>query len=326
MSDPALLARKIRAAFPPCTLGDWPTPLEAAPGLAAANGLRALWLKREDRSSTLYGGNKVRGLEFLFGGVPAGTAFVTIGGTGSTHCLATAIHARRVSCHTVVAQFPQPVTAASRAVADACRRAVDHAVLARSRVGMPLAVARAWAAARRIGPARWIPGGGAAPAALIGHLLAGLELAATGLEPPDAIVTPLGSGGTAAGIALAVAQLGWPTHVVGVRVAPLVVANRWRVAWLARAARRRLETHGVVVADRTRGVVITLPGIGKGYGHPTAAGERAGVEAARHGLVLDPAYGAKAFATLRTLGARGYQRIVFWHTFAAPPSGPESAE
>src|SRR2546425_5665845 len=46
--------------------------------------------------------------------------------------------------------------------------------------------------------------------AVVGHLLAGLELAAQTrpLEPPDAIVLPLGTGGTAAGVALALAALG----------------------------------------------------------------------------------------------------------------------
>jgi len=39
--------------------------------------------------------------------------------------------------------------------------------------------------------------------------------------------------------------------------------------------------------------------------------------AARHGVTLDPTYGAKAFAALRALPP-GFRRVVFWHTFAAP--------
>ena len=265
MGDPALLAQKIRTTFAPCSLGDFPTPLEAAPGLAAANGLRGLWLKREDLSSPLYGGNKVRGLEFLFAGAAPGTVFVTMGGTGSTHCLATAVHAARVSCRTVVAQFPQPATPESLAVAAACRGAADRVVLARSQFGLPLAIARGWVAARRLGPARWIPAGGAAAPAVVGHFLAGLELAGVVPEPPDAIVTPLGSGGTAAGLALAVRELGWPTRVVGVRVAPVIVANGWRVARLAWAARRALMAHGVALAGPGAGMLGNVIGAGKGY-------------------------------------------------------------
>src|SRR2546425_5908204 len=89
--------------------------------------------------------------------------------------------------------------------------------------------------------------------AVVGHLLAGLELAAQTrpLEPPDAIVLPLGTGGTAAGVALALAALGWPTRVVAVRVAPLVVANRWRTMQLARGAARLLERHGILLPRAT---------------------------------------------------------------------------
>src|SRR5256886_17106957 len=82
---------KIRRALAPGSLGDWPTPLESAPGLAAACGATALWLKREDRSSPCYGGNKVRGLEFLLGPAPADVGFLTAGGTGPGPCLATPV-------------------------------------------------------------------------------------------------------------------------------------------------------------------------------------------------------------------------------------------
>src|SRR5438034_510007 len=78
MDRSAVLATKIRTAFAPCSLAEWPTPLDEEPSLARALGLQALWLKREDKS----GGNKVRGLEFLLAGAPPQSVFVTIGGAG----------------------------------------------------------------------------------------------------------------------------------------------------------------------------------------------------------------------------------------------------
>jgi D-cysteine desulfhydrase len=218
--DPARLTQKIRATLAPCGLGDWPTPLEPAPpSLARAVGVAALALKREDRSASRCGGNKVRGLEFLLAGALPGTVFVTVGGTGSTHCLATAVHAAVLSCRTALAQFPQPDTPASRAVAAASAARAALVVRARSRATLPLALLSAWRGARALGkgPRRWIPAGGAHPRAVVGHLLAGLELAEQAPEPPDAIVLPLGTGGTAAGVALAVAVLGWPTRTAGAR-------------------------------------------------------------------------------------------------------------
>src|SRR2546429_358134 len=84
VSDPAQLIEKIRATLAPGRLGDWPTPLERAAALGGAVGIAELTVKREDRSSARYGGNKVRALEFLLAGARPGTVFVTLGGTGST--------------------------------------------------------------------------------------------------------------------------------------------------------------------------------------------------------------------------------------------------
>jgi 1-aminocyclopropane-1-carboxylate deaminase/D-cysteine desulfhydrase-like pyridoxal-dependent ACC family enzyme len=317
--DAAALATKIRDALAPCSLGAWPTPLEPAPALARAIGAAALWLKREDRS----GGNKVRGLEFLLAGARPDTVFVTVGGTGSTHCFATAVHGRRLGCRVVLAQFPQPDTDAGRAIAAATAQAADLVVRAGTRAGLPLAVVRAWIGARRMGrrggTPRWIPGGGAHPRAVLGHVLATLELATQLDGPPDAIVVPLGTGSTAAGIALGIACLGWSTRVIAVRVAPRLVANRWRIMRLARGARALLSNHALTIRNPQSAIRIeVVDGVGQGYGYPTPAGERARALAAEHGLRLDPTYGAKAFASLVERAAGNGQRVVFWNTFAWP--------
>jgi D-cysteine desulfhydrase len=194
-------------------------------------------------------------------------------------------------------------------------------VRARVRATLPLAVLEAWHRAGALGPRRWIPGGGAHPRAVVGHLLAGLELAMQTAVPPDAIVLPLGTGGTAAGLVLAVAALAWPTRVVGVRVAPRLVANAWRTRRLADAARRLLAGLGVPLPPPRTAEIVD--GLGRGYGWPTPAGDRAQRLAAEHGLTLDPTYGAKAFAALMQPASGDVQRVVFWHTFAAPAALPE---
>lgn len=325
MPDPAGLARKIRAALGPCSLGTWPTPLVAGGALGTTAGLAALWVKREDRSAAPYGGNKVRGLEFLLADAPGDTVFVTVGGTGSTHCLATAVHARRLARRSAIAQFPQPSTDSADLVAAASTAYADVVVRAATRAGLPLVLARTWRAAQRLGTARWIPGGGAHPRAVVGHLLAALELGEQVPAPPDAVVLPLGTGSTAAGLVLGLACLGWPTRVVGVQVAPTLIANAWRSAWLARRARRLLFRRGVVLPLPPSHSPVVVDGLGRGYGFPTHSGESARARAAEHGLALDSTYGAKAFATLSELPGRGFHRVVFWHTFAFPPPLSELA-
>ena len=312
-----MLATKIREAFAPCRLAAWPTPLESQPALALALGLQALWVKREDRG----GGNKVRGLEFLLSGVPARSVFVTIGGSGSTHCLATARHAQSLGLRTALAVFPQPHTDVSERVRAAMAASAQRVVHASSLLTFPWAVLRAWRAAHHLGAGkpRWIAGGGAEPRAVVGHLLAALELNGQVDAPPDAIVVPLGTGGTAAGIALGIAWLGWSTRVIGVRVAPRIVANKWRTLRLARGAAALIRRTGVVFSLPSSAIRIdVVDAMGRGYGHPTPEGESARSIAAEHGVQLDPTYGAKTFSFFVRRADMSVQRAVFWHTFAWP--------
>lgn len=316
MDRSAEFATKIRTAFAPCSLGAWPTPLEAHPALARVLGLQALWLKRED----LAGGNKVRGLEFLLSGAPPRSVFVTIGGEGSSHALATARAANSQGHRTAVAVFGQPETNASRRVSGAMADAANLVVRASGVFTLPWAVLRAWRAAHHLGRGRphWIAGGGADPRAVLGHLLATLELARQLDTPPDAIVAPLGTGGTAAGIALGIAWLGWSTRVIGVRVSPRIVANRWRTLRLARKAASLMRQAGLEFrVPRSSVRVEVVGGMGRGYGYPTPEGERASALALEHGVRLDPTYGAKAFGALLSPTYRA-PRTVFWHTFAWP--------
>src|SRR5258706_36822 len=316
MDRSAVLTTKIRTAFAPRSLGAWPTPLEPQLSLARALGLEALWLKREDLS----GGNKVRGLEFLFANVARRWVSVTVGGRGSSHCLTTARCARAEGHRSAIALFKQPTTEATRAVGAAIMAEAHLVMRAASIVTLPWAVLRTWFAARRLGKGtpRWIPGGGADPHAVLGHFLAALELSAQLETPPDAIVVPLGTGGTAAGIALGVAALGWSTRVIAVRVAPWIAANRWRTLRLARRAAGLLARAGIERVPRSAIRVEIVNALGAGYGYPTPEGERARRLAFDHGVRLEPTYSAKAFSVFFQKKKYNLRRTVFWHTFAWP--------
>ncbi|MFW5947438.1 MAG: hypothetical protein ACOCUW_03000, partial [Gemmatimonadota bacterium] len=80
----------LEGRLPWARLGDWPTPVERVPDVPA--GFRGeLWVKRDDRSSDAYGGNKVRKLEYLLADARERRAgrLITTGVVGSHHCLAT---------------------------------------------------------------------------------------------------------------------------------------------------------------------------------------------------------------------------------------------
>ncbi len=87
-------------------LASLPTALEAAGQLGAAIGVPALMTKRDDVAGLVYGGNKVRKLEYLLGDAlrRGCDAVVTFGAAGSNHALATAIYAKQagLACYAVL--------------------------------------------------------------------------------------------------------------------------------------------------------------------------------------------------------------------------------
>ncbi len=128
------------------------------------------------------------------------------------------------------------------------------------------------------------------------------------------MVAPLGSGGTAVGIALGLALAGWHrATVVAVRAADAVVTNA--------AVLRSLEAGTAAILaiggwrPRPARLTIDKAWLGRGYGHPTDAGDAALERAAAMGLALEPTYSAKAFAAALDLADRG-QAVAFVLTFA----------
>lgn len=91
-------------------LGEFPTPVQKLERLGAELGVSQLYIKRDDLSGKVYGGNKPRKLEFILGNALRSKAkeVITFGGAGSNHALATAIYARQVGLKSISMLMPQP--------------------------------------------------------------------------------------------------------------------------------------------------------------------------------------------------------------------------
>jgi len=312
----ALLARFPElAALPRAELGVFPSPVERLDAIA---GRGELWVKRDDLNAESCGGNKVRALEFLLGGVRSGDTVLTLGGEGSTHVLATAVHAARLGAATIAVRWPHEMNPVARLVAEEARRRCAAIVDARTAVD---AVARALVLrlTRRV---RYVPVGGSVPLGTLGHVNAALELAdqvaAGELPAPARVVVPLGSGGTAAGLALGFAIAGLATTVVCARVAPRIVSHRRRVLALARATGRLIErlTGARLPPVHPSRLVVRHDVYAGAYGRPLAAGDRAAaIFRTERGPALDATYSAKACAVALVVAAREEGATVFWLTF-----------
>jgi len=314
------------------SLGTFPTPLEPAPRLAAAIGLRAdrLWIKRDDLTGLGGGGNKARKLErTLAAALRAGAdCLVTTGAAQSNHARLTAAAGARLGLPVTLVLAGGP---GGPAAAPAGNLLLDEIFGARIRWAgdaddTSLAAVADEAAAELASSGAHpavIPFGGSNRDGALAYADAVHELRdqlhdQLRDQPGDrggplaemTSVVAVGSGGTMAGL---VAGLG-PEHVLGVHTGA-VAAPGEAVAALASA----------ITAERLDPQTLRLrtDQVGAGYGRLTEATAAAiRLTARTEGLLLDPTYTGRAMAGLIAAAADGDlgpdAPVVFWHTGGLP--------
>jgi D-cysteine desulfhydrase len=306
--------------LPHLVLSERPTPVRELPGLG-------VWVKEDGAfGSGGWGGNKVRKLEWLIPDAQrrGRRSILTFGGLGTNWGLATALYAREHGLETALALVDQPIDDHVRA--QLARLDASGARIYRTHTKARTVAMLPWLLARNARGARppyLLPAGGSSRVGALGYVEAALEIAAQveqgSLPEPTQVVVPVGTGGTAAGLALGFQLAGLPTQVIGVVVNDQLRLDAPVLARLARRTAALLERRGARLGrlQLEPGMLdLTRDQIGAGYGHPTEAASRAASAAAEEGLSLDPVYTAKAMAgllALRTQGRLG-DPVLFVHT------------
>jgi L-cysteate sulfo-lyase len=306
------------------SLGTFPTPLEPAPRLAAAVGLRAdrLWIKRDDLTGLGGGGNKVRKLERTLAAAlrDGADCLVTTGAAQSNHARLTAAAGARLGLPVTLVLAGRPGRPGD---APEGNLLLDEIFGARirwagdaddTRLAAVADEAAAELASSGAHPAV-IPFGGSNRDGALAYSDAARELRGQlgergHLAGQATSVVALGSGGTMAGL---VAELG-PEHVLGVH-AGAVAAPADAVAALASTI-----TAAPVSPQSLR---LRTDQVGAGYGSLTERTAAAIRLAARtEVIVLDPTYTGRALAGLIAAAADGDlgpdAPVVFWHTGGLP--------
>jgi D-cysteine desulfhydrase len=301
-----------------------PTPIEplALPGVAPGT----LFVKRDDRSCALYGGNKPRKLEFVIGhAVACGSrTLVTTGGLGTNHGLATTILGAAAGLGTVLVLLRQPITAQVR------RTLLLHAaygarhVWGRNVGGTAVQVLRVLSGAALRGERPYLVAtGGSSARGDLGFVSAGLELAEqvrAGVVPePARIYVPVGTGGTLAGLVAGLRLAGLRSRVVGVLVTDILPPSPARLARASSRTLRRLRAADPSVPAlriRPADFDFVRDQLGPGYGASTADAERAVDAAGEAGLRLETTYTGKSLAALLAHARGGAEGpFLFWNTF-----------
>lgn len=318
------------AGLPHIALTELPTPVTPAPALAAALGLETLLIKHDDVTSPVYGGNKVRKLEYVLGdAVQRGCdSVVTFGAVGSNHALATAIFARQLglACHVIMTD--QPVT-------PYVARTLRYHALLDTRLELAtgynnlIDVTERLTAGHPTGADRLyrIPWGGSSPLGTIGFVNAAFELAGQCRDDaPDVIYVACGTMGTVAGLALGLRLAGCTTRIEAVRVVPENVATREGITKLFTSANRQLHDidPNLPLLDEPL-ATVSLRGefFGTGYAEATDECQQAvALIRQTESVSLETTYTGKALAAL-VHDARDRQlaghRVLFWNTYNARP-------
>lgn len=321
-------------AVPYRAVGHWPTPVRRARRFGTTIGCDQFWIKRDDQTHPLCGGNKVRALEFLLGQARPYRTLLIVAPEGSNYLIATAYHARQFGQRVVAVTFPQPRTEQVERNLGLARRWGVEIRQVGSPASLPRLLWRAWRDARqRDGePPYRMPLGGTSPLSCLGHVNAALELAEQvrvgQMPPPAALFVAVGSGGTLAGLLLGIRLAGLPTEVIGVRVTTRLLANAPRIAWLYHRARTLIARHhpSPLLAPRLRPRDITIRQdcCGRGYGIPTPSGAALQARLVREERIqLEGTYTAKALDGLvRTVQERRWHKrvVLFWNTYGPFPT------
>lgn len=315
-------------SIPHLSLGNFPTPVQRLSNLERVLGVESLWIKRDDLSGPLGGGNKIRKLEYMFAAAhPDGSerkTLFTIGPTGSNHVRATAVYGKASGFRVECLLFKQPSTEYSEInYRTICEHAAQVYEVKRMHTMFLRYAYEQLKTALGIGAERYfIPAGGSSPLGSVGYVKAVSELKSQieeGILPePRFIFVPVGTCGTMAGLMVGVQLTGLKTEVVGIRVADRVVANPLAISRMVRRIYHLIgatEARGIQSSD----IELWHGDFGEGYAIPTEAGKHAVAMMAEHeSITLENTYTGKAFAGLiHYVKARRHSGapILFWHTY-----------
>ncbi|MDH4048358.1 MAG: pyridoxal-phosphate dependent enzyme [Gammaproteobacteria bacterium] len=311
-------------------LGNFPTPVRQI-GIRTAGKSQYVSIKYDNLSANVYGGNKVRKLEYLLAPRTRHRVrrFATFGTVGSNHALATAIYAKQLGfeCTCFLAHQAKVETIAPALIMHASlgTEIVRYGGPYRSRLKtlrQNLWDRDAWV----------VPAGGSSWIGTLGFVNAGLELAAQvdagEIPPPARIYVATGTMGTAAGLALGLAIAGLRAEVQAVRVSATDICNDEGLIRLIRKTATMMHQLDSSVppdlANRVR-IRIRHSFFAGGYAHSDPSIENAVHLADEQlGLTLESTYTGKAMAALLSDIKQNdsVDECLFWNTYNSVPLTP----
>jgi 1-aminocyclopropane-1-carboxylate deaminase/D-cysteine desulfhydrase-like pyridoxal-dependent ACC family enzyme len=320
----------------------FPTPVQNLGNLEKALGTKAnLFIKRDDLTSPLYGGNKARKLEFTMGDVLAkgSKRIITGGGLGSHMTVSMAAFAKQYNITTDVVLFQQPVNEHVKTNMLLDKYFGANMEYSSNYAAFAVDIAKKYmeGLVKDGKPPYLILPGDSNALADLGYVNAAFEIRdqvkAGKMPEPDYIFVAAGSCGTMAGLLAGLRIAGLKTKVVGIQVSEQFVTNEGVVARLAEQQLRFIEKNSSVdlsgIHFKKQDVIMLNDYLGGGYGHSTEKAEKA-IELLKNSenIKLDPTYTGKAMAAMIDFSAlpqNAGKNIMFIDTYNSRDLSKEAA-
>ncbi|NHJ01335.1 MAG: pyridoxal-phosphate dependent enzyme [Candidatus Heimdallarchaeota archaeon] len=333
MTNPLLFEEypDLEGHIPWLNLLEGPTPIKSLANVEQkVQSKNFLWIKQDSLTSTIYGGNKVRKLEFILADAieKDKTTVATIGGLGTNHGLATTIFGREKGLKTILYLINQPIT----------KHVLDNLKLD-FHFGAELKFVKNYLGVGLyfyiLDPIRfhhiyWLPAGGSTPLGVLGYVNAAFELrnqVKEGLiEEPDHIFVAAGTVGTMAGLELGVQLAGLKSQIHGIQVTDRFAASKGKVKKLVNQTLQLLKQDSKLKNFQySPRFILSTTFYGGAYGRVTPEGSQAvDLLGQSENIKLETTYTGKAMAGMLAY-TKMYQRsgnLLFWNTYNAVDMTP----
>jgi 1-aminocyclopropane-1-carboxylate deaminase/D-cysteine desulfhydrase-like pyridoxal-dependent ACC family enzyme len=319
---------RLGEALPKIELASLPTPVSRIE-TDTARGKHNISVKYDNLTGSIYGGNKVRKLEYIFARARDRkcATIATFGAVGSNHALATALYAKQVGFDCTCFLSHQAKTPLASATLNRHLQNDTNLVRYGGTYAHRLRILRENLWDRNA----WIiPMGGSSWLGTVGFVAAGLELAAQikggEIPQPDSLYVGSGTMGTAVGIALGLAIAGLETDIQAIRVSDTSITNERALnRLLNKTVAMMHDLDPTVPAELARQTRITIRDefFGPGYAQSTAETRKA-IKFAGYelDLALEPTYTGKTMAALLAdleTATEAGRNILYWHTYNSVP-------
>lgn len=309
--------------IPRIRLANLPTPIIELPRLSRELGGPRIYVKRDDLTSLVLGGNKVRKLEFLIADAinKCCDTIVTAGRSQSNHACITAAAALQSGIHPVLLLFDDhPAMGTGNLLINKLLGAECCFFLEKDYQMVEILLQQVADGLKSEGKHPYIiPIGGASHIGCLGYILAAREikeqLTSKGIRL-DAIIHASSTGGTLAGLEIGrrLFKLDTPIVTMSVYRSGEELARR-----VIQEAEETIAYLNLNLCLRPSDLTIFDQYIGSGYGIVTEeVVNTIRLFARTEGILLDPVYSAKAAWGLLDLIAQGIfksnQTVLFIHT------------